>query len=55
MISERAILPILVSMKKNKPTYERYNGSYAQDEMGFSDDEIDTLFEGDPLAYWNID
>ena len=41
--------------EKNKPTYERYNGSYAQDEMGFSDDEIDTLFEGDPLAYWNID
>lgn len=40
---------------ETKPTYERYNGSYAQDEMGFSDDEIDTLFDGDPLAYWNID
>lgn len=36
-------------------TYERYNGSYAQDEMGYSDDEIDTIFDGDPLAYWNID
>lgn len=37
------------------PTYERYCGSYAQDEMGYSDDEIDTIFEGDPDAYWNID
>lgn len=36
-------------------TYERYTGSYAQDEMGFSDDEIDTVFDGEPLAYWNID
>lgn len=37
------------------PTYERYCGSYAQDEMGYSDDDIDTIFDGDPLAYWNID
>lgn len=36
-------------------TYERYNGSYAQDVMGYSDDEIDTIFDGDPNAYWNID
>lgn len=36
-------------------TYERYNGSYAQDEMGYSDDDIDTIFDGDPSAYWNID
>lgn len=40
---------------KEESTYERYRGSYAQDEMGYSDDEIDTIFEGDPLAYWNID
>jgi hypothetical protein len=39
----------------NEPTYERYNGSYAQDEMGYSDDDIDTIFDGDPSAYWNID
>lgn len=39
----------------DQPTYERYNGSYAQDEMGYSDDDIDTIFDGDPLAYWNID
>ena len=38
-----------------RPTYEKFNGSYAQDEMGYSDDDIDTIFDGDPLAYWNID
>lgn len=37
------------------PTYERYTGLYAQDEMGYSDDDIDTIFDGDPSAYWNID
>lgn len=37
------------------PTYARYNGSYAQDEMGYSDDDIDTIFDGEPDAYWNID
>ena len=37
------------------PTYGRYTGSYAQDEMGYSDDDIDTIFDGDPSAYWNID
>ncbi len=36
-------------------TYERYNGSWAQDEMGYSDDDIDTIFDGEPDAYWNID
>ncbi len=40
---------------RDNPTYERYNGSYAQDEMGYSDDDIDTIFDGDPSAYWNID
>ena len=39
----------------DEPTYNRYNGSYAQDEMGYSDDDIDTIFDGDPDAYWNID
>lgn len=38
-----------------RPKYERYAGSYAQDEMGYSDNDIDTLFDGDPSAYWNID
>ena len=38
-----------------EPTHERYAGSYAQDEMGWSDDDIDTVLDGDPSAYWNID
>ena len=37
------------------PTYGRYAGSYAQDEMGYSDDDIDTIFDCYPDAYWNID
>ena len=40
---------------EERPTYERYGGSYAQDVMGYSDDDIDTIFDGDPSAYWNID
>ena len=36
-------------------TYDEYNGSYAQDVMGYSDQDIDDVFEGDPEAYWNID
>ena len=36
-------------------TFSRYTGSYAQDEMGYSDEDIDTIFDGDPSAYWNID
>ena len=42
-------------LEDNESTYDRYNGSYAQDEMGYSDDDIDTIFDGDPDAYWNID
>lgn len=38
-----------------RPTYDRYSGSFAQDEMGWSDDDIDTVLDGDPDAYWNID
>lgn len=33
----------------------RYTSSYAHDEAGYSDDDIDTIFDGDPDAYWNID
>ena len=39
----------------NNSGYGRYSGSYAQDEMGWSDDDIDTVLDGDPDAYWNID
>ena len=41
--------------EEDERTYERYNGSYAQDVEGYSDDDIDTIFDGDPDAYWNID
>ena len=37
------------------PTYGRYSGSWAQDIEGYSDDDIDTIFDGDSSAYWNID
>lgn len=40
---------------KEPDTYGGYAGSYAQDELGYSDDDIDTIFDGDPSAYWNID
>lgn len=43
------------SQDYERPTYDNYHGSYAQDEMGYSDDDIDTIFDGDPDAYWNID
>ena len=35
--------------------YDEYNGSYAQDVAGYSDDVISDAFEDDPDAYWNID
>lgn len=41
--------------RSETPSYDRYCGSYAQDVMGYSDDDIDTIFDGDPDAYWNID
>lgn len=44
----------IVTILKIK-TNEKYNGFYAQDEMGYNDDEIDTIFDGNPDAYWNID
>ena len=36
-------------------TFERYKGSYAQDTEGYSDQDIDDIFDGDPDNYWNID
>lgn len=35
--------------------YGEFAGTYAQDVMGYSDDVINDVFEGDPDAYWNID
>ena len=42
-------------LHEEERTYERYNGSYAQDVEGWSDQDIDDVFDGDPDAYWNID
>lgn len=35
--------------------YSEFSGSYAQDEAGYSDEEIWDVFDGEPDAYWNID
>ena len=32
-----------------------YASTWAHDEAGWSDDDIDTVLDGDPDAYWNID
>lgn len=34
---------------------EKYVGTYVQDVMGWSDEEIDDVLDGEPDAYWNID
>ena len=39
----------------NNRTFGEYAGSWAQDVEGYSDDEIDDIFDGIPDAYWNID
>ena len=39
----------------DRPTYDNYNGSYAQDVEGWSDQMIDDVLDGEPDAYWNID
>lgn len=36
-------------------TYREFAGTYAQDVVGFSDEDICDAFDGDPSAYWNID
>lgn len=35
--------------------YEEFAGTYAQDVAGYSDEDINDAFDGDPDAYWNID
>ena len=40
---------------EEEQTYDCYNGSYAQNVEGWSDQAIDEVFDGDPEAYWNID
>lgn len=36
-------------------TYEDYNGTYVQDVMHWSDQDISDALDGIPEAYWNID
>lgn len=36
-------------------TYNEYNGTYAQDVEGLSDQFINDVLDGQPDAYWNID
>jgi len=40
---------------EGRRTFENYKGSYAQDIEGYSDQDIDDIFDGDPDMYWNID
>lgn len=40
---------------KERKTYDDYNGSYVQDVMGWSDQDINDALDGEPDAYWNID
>lgn len=40
---------------EEKRTFKNYRGSYAQDIEGYSDQDIDDIFEGDPDMYWNVD
>lgn len=36
--------------------FEReYAGTYVSDVMGWSDEEINDVLDGEPDAYWNID
>lgn len=43
------------SFYEDSHSYSKYSGSWAQEVEGYSDDDIDTIFDGDPSAYWNID
>lgn len=40
---------------EEEQTYDEYNGTYVQDVEGWSDQDIDTVLDGEPDAYWNID
>ena len=40
---------------RERDTFNEYNGTYAQDIEGYSDQVINEAFDGDPEAYWNID
>lgn len=45
--------------KRNSYNFIEYNddysGTYVHDVMGYTNEEIDIIFDGNPDAYWNID
>ena len=44
-----------MSYYDEEETYDCFNGSWAQDEEGYSEQEIWDILGGEPDAYWNID
>ena len=55
VISNNCSYPDTIREEYDNPRYGEFEGSYAQDVMGYSDDVINDAFEGDSDAYWNID
>ena len=55
VISNNCNCPDTIREEFDNSRYGEFEGSYAQDVMGYSDDVINDAFEGDPDAYWNID
>jgi len=49
------ISSICCSEERYGNSYTEYEGSWAQEVEGYSDDVINDAFDGDPDAYWNID
>lgn len=41
--------------RSGRDSYDNYEGSYAQEVEGWSDEDIDDVLGGDPDAYWNLD
>ena len=39
---------------EERETYDEYNGTYVQDVMGWSDQDINDALDGEPDAYWNM-
>ena len=56
-----AIVNKLINSERKMSYYDydeyedEYAGTYAHDVEGFSDEDTDTIFDGDTDAYWNID
>lgn len=66
--NHQIIVDLVKDMPKYPPAYPSYSshseskiygpyyeGSYVRDTLGWSKNDIDTILDGDPDAYWNID